>query len=51
MGWLIIGAWLLLSIVIGVLLGKFIKLGNGDGIDIKPSIGGIVDDETDVPPQ
>jgi hypothetical protein len=29
-GWLIIGCWLLLSIVIGVLLGKFIKAGSGD---------------------
>jgi hypothetical protein len=28
-GWLIIGGWLLLSIIIGVLLGKFIRIGKG----------------------
>jgi hypothetical protein len=29
-GWLIIGGWLLLSIIIGLLLGRFIRVGKGD---------------------
>jgi len=28
--WLVMGSWLLLSIVIGLLLGAFIKLGSSD---------------------
>jgi hypothetical protein len=28
--WLLMGGWLLLSIVIGLLLGAFIKLGSSD---------------------
>jgi len=28
-GWAIMGCWLVLSIILGVLVGKFIKFGDG----------------------